>query len=176
MRYKLPFLLFVSLAVLLTIGLQLNPKLIPSPLLQKPIPKFSLPLLNRPQQNFHVDELLGEVWVLNVWASWCVACREEHSQLLNLSRQGLIKLVGLDYKDDTQAAMQWLSNQGDPYSLSVADLTGKTAIDLGVYGVPETYIIDKHGVVRYKHTGPLLQHDLDSQFLALIYQLLAEAE
>lgn len=175
LKYKLPFTLFISLVLLLALGLKLKPKDVPSPLINQPIPQFELPNLTDTQHSFHPVDLSGEVWILNVWASWCVSCREEHQQLLNLQQQSLIKLVGFNYKDDPDAACEWLKTQGNPYNLIVADRTGETAIDLGVYGVPETYIIDKHGVVRYKHTGPLHQHELETLFMPLLHQLLAES-
>ena len=170
-RYSLPLSLFIGLVVVLGLGLRLNPKQIPSPLIGQPIPAFDLPLISNQNQHFRTSDLLGEVWILNVWASWCVSCREEHQQLLNLQHLDLIKIVGINYKDNLKAGQEWLSTHGNPYYLSVTDQSGKTGIDLGVYGVPETYIIDKQGLIRYKHTGPISTHDLDTLLLPILKQI-----
>lgn len=164
-------MVFIGLFILLGEGLQRNPKTIPSPLIDKPIPAFVLPLLSDQHQQFRASDLLGEVWILNVWASWCVSCLEEHQRLYNLQQQALVKIVGLNYKDDIKAGREWLSIHGDPFYLSVTDQTGETGIDLGVYGVPETYIIDKQGLIRYKHTGSISTHDLDTLLMPILKQI-----
>lgn len=175
MKYLLPLLLFIAMAVFLAIGLKLNPRDIPSPLIDKPAPAFSLPILATPEQKLSQADLKGKVWLLNVWASWCVSCRDEHPLLIELAKQNRVLLVGLNYKDQADAAKLWLSKQGNPYSVSVMDVDGRIGIDYGVYGVPETFVIDKRGVVRYKHTGPVQPGDLESIFLPLIQKLEAES-
>ncbi|WP_415878502.1 DsbE family thiol:disulfide interchange protein [Methylomonas sp. TEB] len=175
MKYLLPLLLFIALSVFLAIGLKLNPREIPSPLIDKPAPAFNLPILSTPEQRLSQADFKGKVWLLNVWASWCVSCREEHPLLIELAKQNKVLLVGLNYKDEAQAANAWLSKHGNPYNVSVMDADGRTGIDYGVYGVPETFVIDKRGVVRYKHTGPVQPGELESIFLPLIEKLEAES-
>ena len=175
LKYLLPFLLFIALAVFLALGLKLNPKDIPSPLIDKPAPAFSLPILGIPEKKLSNQDLQGQVWLLNVWASWCVSCREEHPLLLQLAQQSSVTLVGLNYKDQADAAIEWLTKLGNPYTVSLMDSEGRTGIDYGVYGVPETFVIDKRGVIRYKHTGAVTADDLEKVFMPLINQLEAEA-
>jgi cytochrome c biogenesis protein CcmG/thiol:disulfide interchange protein DsbE len=146
---------FVALVVLLAVGLGLNPREVPSPLIGKPAPQFELPLLKAPDKTFSQKEMLGAVWILNVWASWCPPCLEEHPVVTELARSGIAPVIGLNYKDAREDALPWLKRNGDPYKLSVYDGEGKIGIDYGVYGVPETYVIDRTGVIRYKHIGPL---------------------
>ena len=173
-KYLLPLLLFIVLAVFLALGLHLNPKEIPSPLIGKPAPAFDLPVLGGGVQTLSHNDLQGQVWLLNVWASWCVSCREEHPLLLKLASQHSVALIGLNYKDEAAAAQQWLAQRGNPYNASVMDADGRIGIDYGVYGVPETFVIDKHGVIRYKYTGPVSSADLETILLPLIRQLQAE--
>lgn len=168
-RFLLPLAIFVVVVAFLAVGLNLNPSEVPSPLVGRAAPEFRLPQLNTPQQAFGPDALKGEVWLLNVWASWCVSCRDEHPLLLRLSRD--LKIVGLNYKDQRADALAWLKRFGDPYVLSVSDVEGKTGIDYGVYGVPETYVIDRQGVIRYKHIGPITQEAIDKQILPLVKKL-----
>lgn len=175
LKYLLPLLLFIVLAIFLAVGLRLNPKDIPSPLIDKPAPAFALPILASPEKTLKQSDLQGQVWLLNVWASWCISCREEHPLLLQLAKQNPVMLVGLNYKDEAQAANLWLQKLGNPYNVSIMDSDGRTGIDYGVYGVPETFVIDKRGVIRYKHTGPVVPGDLERIFLPLIQQLQAEA-
>ncbi len=175
LKYLLPLLLFIVLAVFLAIGLRLNPKEIPSPLIDKPAPAFSLPVLANPEQRLGVDDMKGRVWLLNVWASWCVSCRQEHPLLLELAKRKVTTIIGLNYKDEAQDASQWLQKLGNPYDASVMDLDGRVGIDYGVYGVPETFVIDKRGVIRYKHTGPVEPGDIEQIFLPLLQQLEQEA-
>jgi cytochrome c biogenesis protein CcmG/thiol:disulfide interchange protein DsbE len=144
---------FIALLVLLGIGLKLNPREVPSPLIGKPAPNFELPLLHEPDKRFSQKDMLGAVWVLNVWASWCPPCLQEHPVVTELSKT--VAVIGLNYKDAREDALPWLKRNGDPYRLSVYDAAGRIAIDYGVYGVPETYLIDQRGVIRYKHIGPL---------------------
>lgn len=175
LKYLLPLLLFIVLAVFLAIGLRLNPKDIPSPLIGKPAPAFSLPVLADPGRNLGVADMKGRVWLLNVWASWCVSCRQEHPLLLELAKRKIAAIIGLNYKDEADAASNWLQRLGNPYDASVMDADGRIGIDYGVYGVPETFVVDKAGVVRYKHTGPIEPGDIESIFLPLLQQLEQEA-
>ncbi len=174
-KYLLPLGLFVVLAVFLGIGLKLDPKDIPSPLIDKPAPAFSLPVLANPQQTLSVANMKGKVWLLNVWASWCVSCRQEHPLLLELAKRKVTTIIGLNYKDEAQAGAMWLQQLGNPYDASVMDADGRVGIDYGVYGVPETFMIDKRGVIRYKHTGPVLPGDIEQIFLPLLQKLEQEA-
>ena len=146
---------FAALVALLAVGLTLNPREVPSPLIGKPAPAFDLPLLHAPEKSFTQKEMLGKVWVLNVWASWCPPCLVEHPVVTALAKSGLAPVVGLNYKDRREDALPWLKRNGDPFLFSVADADGRIAMDYGVYGVPETYVIDRRGVIRYKHIGPL---------------------
>lgn len=171
LKFLLPLILFVLLAVFLAIGLRLNPKDIPSPLIGKPAPAFALPTLANPAQTLSPETLKGRVWLLNVWASWCVSCRQEHPLLLQLAKMRVTTLIGLNYKDEAPAANEWLQQLGNPYNTSVMDADGRVGIDYGVYGVPETFVIDKAGVIRYKHTGPVEPGDIERVFLPLLQQL-----
>ena len=146
---------FVALVALLAVGLTLNPREVPSPLIGKPAPAFELPLLAKPEQRFSEKTLLGKPWVLNVWASWCPPCLAEHPVVSQMSRAGLAPVVGLNYKDTREEALPWLERNGNPFQVVVFDPNGRIGIDYGVYGVPETYVIDRAGIIRYKHIGPL---------------------
>ena len=163
--------IFIVLVALLAVGLRRDPREVPSPLIGKPAPEFRLALLREPDKTFSAKEQLGSVWLLNVWASWCVACRDEHPVLLEYSKSGGAPLYGLDYKDRREDAIAWLTRYGDPYRLSVVDSEGKVGIDYGVYGVPETYVIDKRGVIRYKRIGPVTPDVLAQQILPLVQKL-----
>lgn len=154
MKRFLPFLFFIPLALLMLAGLQLNPRLVPSPLVGKTAPAFSLPELNGAAESISPQTMAGRAWLLNVWASWCVGCRAEHALLAEMQERGAA-IVGLNYKDEPDAARAWLAEFGDPYVYSAADSEGAAALDWGVYGVPETFVIDGGGVVRRKHVGPL---------------------
>lgn len=175
MRNWLPLILFAVLVVFLGIGLGLNPREVPSPLIGKPAPDFSLPQLHQSEQHFSPANLKGQVWLLNVWASWCVSCREEHAVLNEFAKTKLVALVGLNYKDEAVDARQWLAKLGNPYQLSVSDREGKVGLDWGVYGVPETFVIDKQGVIRHKHIGPVDAKSLQETLIPLIQSLNAEA-
>lgn len=161
-RFGLPLLVFLILIGFLGIGLTLNPRELPSPLLGKPSPAFSAPRLLAPQQNFYNAQMNGEVWLLNVWASWCVACRTEHALLMHIAQHTTVRLVGLNYKDDAADAVDWLQRFGNPYSIIAVDRNGDIGIDYGVYGVPETYLLDKTGHIRFKQVGPLTTSTLQS--------------
>ena len=170
-RYLLPLLVFVVLAGFLAIGLKLDPREVPSPLIGKPAPAFDLPQLAAPDQRLAAKDLRGQVWLLNVWASWCVACRQEHPLLVELGKTGQVKLYGLNYKDKREDALGWLNNYGNPYLKSVSDTEGLVGIDYGVYGVPETFVIDKQGVIRYKQIGPVTPESLRDTLLPLVAKL-----
>ncbi|MFM2396920.1 MAG: thiol:disulfide interchange protein [Pseudomonadota bacterium] len=171
MRFIFPLVIFLGLAGFLYKGLNLDPHEVPSPLIDKPAPTFSLPQLHQPNKMFGTDDMKGKVWLLNVWASWCVSCREEHPLLVDLSRQNIVPVIGLDYKDKPVDALTMLNKAGDPYTLSVSDAEGRIGIDYGVYGVPETYVIDKQGVIRYKQIGPITHQALRDKILPLIAEL-----
>ncbi|MGR9099365.1 MAG: DsbE family thiol:disulfide interchange protein [Gammaproteobacteria bacterium] len=170
-KFLVPFLLFLLLAVFLSLGLKLNPREIPSPLIDKQAPDFSLPILHNPGRFLDKKTLTGKVWLLNVWASWCVSCRAEHPVLNAFAGSKSVVIIGLNYKDDPEAARNWLRQLGNPYDASLMDLEGRVGIDWGVYGVPETFVIDKGGVVRHKHVGPLKESDVRETLAPLIAQL-----
>ena len=170
-RYMLPLGAFLLLAILLGVGLGLNPREVPSPLIGKAAPHFELPQLHRPQENFSQKDMRGKVWMLNVWASWCAACREEHPVLVDLAKSGTIPIIGLNYKDKRNDGLAWLVRYGDPYVLSAYDEHGKVGIDYGVYGVPETYVIDKQGVIRYKRIGIVTPDIVKNRILPMIDEL-----
>jgi cytochrome c biogenesis protein CcmG/thiol:disulfide interchange protein DsbE len=150
------------------VGLKLDPHEVPSPLINKPAPLFEQKLMTDSNQTFSVEKMRGQVWLLNVWASWCTACRQEHPLLMKMSQAIGVPLVGLDYKDTDTEGMSVLTQFGNPYSMLIADIEGRIGIDYGVYGVPETYIIDKAGIIRYKHTGPITEEVLFNTFMPLI--------
>lgn len=190
-RFLVPAIVFVLLVILLAIGLTLNPREVPSPLVGKPAPQFQLQRLDDAGKTFSPQDMLGKVWLLNVWASWCVSCRAEHPLLVSFARQGSVPVVGLNYKEVRgdgsldarnlkaeeemalvrKRATTWLTEHGDPYLLSVLDIDGRAGIDYGVYGVPETYLIDKAGVIRYKQIGPITREALDRKILPLVKEL-----
>jgi len=170
-RFLLPLGIFAALVALLGVGLTLNPREVPSPLIGKTAPHFELPQLHQATSTFSEKDMLGKVWVLNVWASWCVSCREEHPVLLDLARSGTVPIYGLNYKDTRPDGLAWLKNMGDPYQISAFDADGRVGIDYGVYGVPETYVIDKRGVIRYKRIGPLTAEIVKEKVLPLVQEL-----
>jgi cytochrome c biogenesis protein CcmG/thiol:disulfide interchange protein DsbE len=171
MKFLLPLVLFIGLVVFLAIGLTRDPREIPSPLVNKPAPAFVLPQLFDPQQNFKSEEMRGKVWLLNAWASWCAACQDEHPLLLQLAKSGTVPIYGLDYKDERPNALAWLEELGNPYTLVISDAEGRVAIDYGVYGVPETFVIDRNGVIRYKQIGPVTEEALRNKILPLVKEL-----
>lgn len=170
-RYLVPLGIFIVLAGFFYAGLSLNPQAVPSPLIDKPAPSFDLSELHRPELRVTHDENLGRVWLLNVWASWCVSCRQEHPLFMRLARTGEVPIVGLNYKDQREDAIRWLEDFGDPYVVSGYDEQGRVGVDFGVYGVPETYVIDKQGVIRHKHTGPVTIEALQNEILPLVRKL-----
>lgn len=169
--FVIPLLAFAGLVWLMAIGLNRDPHLVPSPLINRPAPNFILPQLQVQGKTFSPADLKGQVWLLNVWASWCVSCREEHPLLLKFSRAHAVPMVGLDYKDQAGDAQKWLSDYGDPYTLTAMDADGRVGIDYGVYGVPETYVIDRSGIIRYKQIGPITTDALQQTILPLIAEL-----
>lgn len=174
-RFLIPLGLFVLIAIFLGIGLKLDPKEVPSPLIGKPAPAFELPSLDDPATLVRPSDYKGKVWLFNVWATWCVSCRAEHRLLVELSKHTNVPIVGLDYKDEADAAKQWLRQLGNPYVVTAFDERGRIAIDWGVYGTPETYVIDKDGIIRYKQIGPIDANVLQEKILPLIRQLQEEA-
>ena len=183
-KYLLPLAVFLVLVGFLAAGLKLNPREVPSPLIGRAAPAFTAPYLIDPAvkpnaearkelapKEFTPQELLGKVWVMNVWASWCAPCREEHPLLLALQRQQVAPMVGLNYKDQAAQALSLLQRYGNPYSVSITDTDGRIGMDYGVYGVPETYVVDKQGVIRLKHTGALTADDVQRKLLPLIAEL-----
>ncbi|MBL0011225.1 MAG: DsbE family thiol:disulfide interchange protein [Nitrosomonas sp.] len=175
MRYLIPLFAFIVLAAFLLVGLTLNPRQVPSPLIDKPAPIFQLNHLHEPDRLMASQDNLGKVWLLNVWASWCVACRDEHPLLVQLANSGIVPIYGLNYKDERTTALQWLKRYGDPYTISIVDPDGKVGIDYGVYGVPETYVIDKKGIIRHKQIGPVTVDALQNTIIPLIIELQKQA-
>lgn len=171
MKRFLPVALFAALLLLLAVGLRLNPRELPSTLIDRPAPAFTLPLLDAPERTLSPQEMRGQVWLLNVWASWCTTCRQEHTLLLKLARSSRVPIIGLNYKDKPEDAQRWLRQLGDPYRASVSDLQGLTGIEYGVYGVPETYVIDRKGMIRYKLVGALTKEQLEQKILPLLKEL-----
>ena len=167
----IPLGIFGVLAIFLYVGLSLNPTRVESPLIDKPAPPFTLPQLHQPTATFSSEEMKGKVWLLNVWASWCVSCRYEHPLFMQLARSKIVPIYGLNYKDEREDSIAWLQQHGDPYVLSAYDIEGRVGIDYGVYGTPETYVIDQQGVIRYKHIGPVSPKDLQDTILPLVKEL-----
>jgi cytochrome c biogenesis protein CcmG/thiol:disulfide interchange protein DsbE len=157
--------------VFLAIGLTLKPRELPSALLGKPAPAFVLPTLNTPTTSLSTRDLRGQVWVLNVWASWCVACRDEHATMVEMAQLKLVPIYGLNYKDQRADALGWLARFGDPYVASLSDTDGLVGIDYGVYGVPETFVIDKAGVIRRKFVGPVTAQTVRDEIVPLVARL-----
>ena len=170
-RFILPLGIFLVLVVFLAIGLRLDPREVPSPLIDKPAPTFQAKTLDRPDVTIKREDMLGKVWLLNVWASWCAACREEHPLLVEFSKRGVVPIYGLNYKDKREDGLGWLKRLGNPYTDSLFDPDGRIGIDYGVYGVPETFVIDRQGVIRYKHIGPLTPEALKDKIEPLVKKL-----
>ncbi len=171
-RYLIPLGIFLAIVVFLGVGLGLNPREVPSPLINRQAPLFDLPQLHATEQRIiSPADMRGKVWLLNVWASWCVSCRAEHPVLNNLAKMNVVPIYGLNYKDKREDALRWLKDWGDPYVLSIIDAEGRTGIDYGVYGVPETYVIDKAGIIRYKQIGPLTPEIVRDKILPLVRKL-----
>ena len=171
LRFLIPLALFVALAWFLYAGLSLNPREVPSPLIGKPAPAFALPRLDDPTQTVKREDMLGKVWVMNVWASWCAPCREEHPLVIALANQRKVPVIGLNYKDRPGDARNWLERLGNPYAATLIDFDGKVGIDFGVYGVPETFVIDAQGLVRFKHFGALTPQVISQKLEPLLKEL-----
>ncbi len=171
LKFLIPMGIFLVLVLFLGAGLKLDPKEVPSPLIGKPAPAFALARLDDPAQTIRRDDLLGQVWMLNVWASWCVACREEHPLLVEFAKSKMLPIYGLNYKDQRAAGQKWLADFGNPYNASLTDLDGRVGIDYGVYGVPETFIMDRQGVVRFKQIGPITPEVIRTKIEPLVRQL-----
>ena len=189
-RFLWPLIGFIVLVVLLAVGLNLDPREVPSPLVGKPAPAFSLSKLGS-DEKFSPQDMQGKVWLLNVWSTWCVSCRQEHPMLVQMAKSQTVTLIGLNYKEvrgdasfdmskinaeaektmATQRASAWVQRHGNPYALSALDLDGRVGIDYGVYGVPETYVIDKAGIIRLKHTGPITPEVFSGKLLPLVKEL-----
>lgn len=169
----IPLAVFLVMAVFLGIGLTKDPREVPSPLIGKPVPEFELPPVKGHTLGLATADLKGEVSLVNVFASWCVACREEHPLWLELKQKNLVPIHGLNYKDKPEDAQAWLSELGDPYTRTGADISGRVGIDWGVYGVPETFVIDRNGIIAYKQIGPISPEILQETILPLIAKLRA---
>ena len=167
-RYLVPLLVFFALVGLFAIGLGLDPRRVPSPFIGKAAPAFDLPQLHAPDQRLTQDALRGRPALLNVWASWCVECRHEHALLLQLATKHNVPIYGLNYKDPRADALSWLEEFGNPYLVSAADKDGHVGIDYGVYGVPETFVVDAAGIIRYKHIGALTEKAMVETILPLL--------
>lgn len=174
LRYLLPLGIFLVIAAVLAVGLTLDSERVPSPLVGKPMPAFALAGVHEPERTVRPADFRGQPWLLNVWATWCASCRVEHPVLIDAAREHGATIVGLDYKDERAAAIDWLRQRGDPYVVSAYDPDGRVGLDLGVYGVPETYVIDRDGIIRYKHIGPVSQEQLRERILPLLAELAAE--
>jgi len=168
----LPLIAFIGLAALLLAGVLINSgkdnSAIPSPLIGKPAPQFSLPVLNQPKQIIKTDDLKGRAYLLNVWGSWCPACQIEHPVITELAQSGKVRVIGYNYKDETAAANNWLKQFGNPYDLILTDEAGRAALDWGIYGAPETFLIDAQGIVRWKHVGPITPDIIQQEILPLL--------
>ncbi|MBS0325191.1 MAG: DsbE family thiol:disulfide interchange protein [Proteobacteria bacterium] len=173
LRWLIPVVVFAVIAGFLYAGLFRDPREVPSPLVGKQAPAFSLAELHAPDRHLSPADMRGQVWLLNVWASWCVSCREEHPLLVALAKTELVPIIGLDYKDKPGDGRAWLTDNGNPYAKSVMDTDGRAGIDWGVYGVPETFVVDRAGVIRYKQIGPLTEQALKQTILPLVRRLQA---
>lgn len=167
-KYFLPLAVLVVVVGFLGFGLKLDPREVPSPLIGKAAPPFSLPVLQEPAKTVSNTDLKGQVWMLNVWASWCVSCREEHPVLVELSKRKIVPIIGLNYKDQSDDARAWLKQFGNPYVMSLVDAKGNIGIDYGVYGVPETYVITGDGKIALRHVGPLTEAVIKDKILPLL--------
>ena len=171
LRFVIPVAIFALIAWFLLKGLGKDPREIPSPLVGKAAPAFALPVLDSPGTEWTPEQMRGKVWLLNVWGSWCAGCKVEHPLLNELAKAGTVPIVGLAWKDKPENSAAWLAKFGNPYEVVVSDLAGRVAIDYGVYGAPETFLIDKAGVVRHKHVGPLTPEALRDRVMPLVRQL-----
>jgi cytochrome c biogenesis protein CcmG, thiol:disulfide interchange protein DsbE len=171
LRFIIPLALFLVLVGFLAVGLKLDPREVPSPLIGKPAPAFTLTRLDDEAKTIRREDMLGKVWLLNVWASWCVACRDEHPHLMAFARTRQVPMIGLNYKDKRNDGLGWLGRYGNPYEASLFDPDGRTGLEFGVYGVPETFLIDKQGVIRFKHIGAVTPEVIEKRILPLLKEL-----
>ncbi|MCC5857772.1 MAG: DsbE family thiol:disulfide interchange protein [Ectothiorhodospiraceae bacterium] len=169
--FLLPLLMFLIIGAFLAVGLGLNPRLLPSPLIGKPVPEFDLPTLEQPARRVGHQDLHGQVALVNIWASWCVSCRQEHPLLVELSERHGVTIFGINYKDARDEGLAYLRRGGNPYQWNAHDLDGRAGIEWGVYGTPETYVVDRQGRIRYKHVGPLTRERAEQEILPLIAEL-----
>jgi cytochrome c biogenesis protein CcmG/thiol:disulfide interchange protein DsbE len=174
LRFALPLVVFAIVVGFFAVGLTLDPRLVPSPLIEKSAPAFDLPELHDPSRTVSLDDLTRKVSLFNVWASWCVACRQEHPILMKLAAENSTPIFGLNYKDERSDALSWLARLGDPYEATGADRDGRVAIDWGVYGAPETFVVDRAGIIRHKHIGPISEVALRNTILPLVRKLEGE--
>lgn len=170
-RYLVPLTLFLAIVAFLAVGLNRDPTVVPSPLVGKPAPEFCMPRLKDPGDTVSRSDLLGSVSLLNVWATWCVSCRTEHPLLLELASDGQLPIYGINYKDDRDEAIRWLQQLGDPYIASAYDPAGRLGFELGVYGLPETFVVDSQGVIAYKHIGPVDAEAWQKKILPVVQAL-----
>ncbi|MDP2834705.1 MAG: DsbE family thiol:disulfide interchange protein [Pseudomonadota bacterium] len=171
MKRWLPLALFFVLVGFFAKGLFLNPREVPSPFIGKPAPAFTLPIVGNANASFSPSDMKGKVWLMNVWAPWCVSCRQEHGVLMELAQSQPVPIVGLNWKDKEREAEQLLAQHGSPYVAVPDDLTGKVGIDYGVTGTPETYVVDKAGIIRMKHVGPITPEVWKEKFEAKLKEL-----
>ncbi|MCG5513974.1 DsbE family thiol:disulfide interchange protein [Ectothiorhodospira shaposhnikovii] len=174
LRYLLPLILIMVLGGFMMVGLTLDPRRVPSPLVDQPAPRFQLPALEDPERLVGSSDFDGEVVLLNIWASWCVSCRQEHQVLVAMANRG-VPIYGLNYKDERSDGLNYLRSMSNPYVWNAHDLEGRVGIDWGVYGTPETFIIDRQGRIRYKHIGPLSWQDAQNKILPMVEQLRRES-
>jgi cytochrome c biogenesis protein CcmG, thiol:disulfide interchange protein DsbE len=170
-RFLIPLGVFVILVAFLAVGLSRDPREVPSPLINKAAPAFQLPQLKDPTKTFSPESMRGKVWLLNVWASWCITCRDEHPLLIEYAKSGALPIYGLNYRDKREDALAWLGELGDPYVLSASDADARVGIDYGVYGAPESYLIDRNGVIRFKQIGPITPDVWEKTILPLARDL-----
>ena len=173
LKFIIPLVLYLGLSAFLLFGLFNDPKEVPSPLIDKPAPEFALPRLDDPSKIVTKESMLGKVWLMNVWSSWCVSCRQEHPMLVEIGKEGrrIVPIIGLDYKDKDVDGKAFLARNGNPYDFSITDPTGEVGINFGVYGVPETFVIDKKGIIRYKQIGPITPKAWEDKMYPLIKKL-----
>jgi cytochrome c biogenesis protein CcmG/thiol:disulfide interchange protein DsbE len=174
LKFFLPIILFAGLVAMFASGLQRDPTIVPSTFIGKPAPEFDLPRLLAPNERLRHSDMLGEVSLLNVWGSWCVGCAREHELLLMIAREHGVPIYGLNWKDDSQDALNWLARLGNPYKAIGVDRENYIGIDYGVYGAPETFVVDAQGIIRHKHIGPLTRDNWFQELLPLIEQLRSE--
>ncbi len=174
-RFLIPLGIFLALVALLGIGLKLNPRDVPSVLINEPAPGFTLPDLFEPEKTVSSDTMKGQVWLLNVWGTWCPECWREHEFLLHLAKNEGVTIIGIDWRDERAEALNFLNRKGNPFAAVGFDPESEAIMDWGVYGAPETFVIDKQGMIRKKHTGPLYQKVWDEEFKPLLQQLEGES-